>query len=382
MKTIQTKEEFDQFVEDFFTTHAKPYAFAIGNAFRDDDGNIVAVRWLKVNIETSYGFFASCINCMAPVPDFSGPTLLSVSGRTAQNILDRALHPFRGESGHDNMTVLSSVRDVNNERDGVMIVYPNKEYLTDKAPVSSADVLCRLTMISTLHFQPRVLNLDGAFGLLNRLYYTEDGAMTEAQWKKQFLLGKVVQPISVDKFPPMWWGAPIPEGVRIADLSRVRLGAHLAPGTTVMHAGFVNFNAGTLGASMVEGRISASVIVGNDSDIGGGASIMGTLSGGGKEVITIGKNCLLGANSGTGISLGDRCTVEAGLYVKSGMLIKVASLRFEGLETQSIPGQEGMWIKAEKLSGKSDMLFIRNSVTGSVELRWNKKPNKLNPDLH
>jgi 2,3,4,5-tetrahydropyridine-2-carboxylate N-succinyltransferase len=156
----------------------------------------------------------------------------------------------------------------------------------------------------------------------------------------------------VDKFPRMV-DYVVPTGVRIADADRVRLGAHLASGTTVMHEGFVNFNAGTLGASMVEGRISAGVVVGDGSDIGGGASIMGTLSGGGTEVISVGKRCLLGANSGLGISLGDDCVVEAGLYVTSGTKVAMA---------------EGSYVKARELSGASNLLFRRNSVTGAVEV--------------
>jgi len=171
----------------------------------------------------------------------------------------------------------------------------------------------------------------------------------------------------VDKFPRMT-DYVVPSGVRIADASRVRLGAHLAPGTTVMHEGFCNFNAGTLGASMVEGRISAGVIVGDGSDIGGGASIMGTLSGGGKEMVTIGERCLLGANAGIGISLGDDCIVEAGLYVTAGTVVIDPS---------------GNTVKAKLLSGQSNLLFRRNSISGSVEVisrsgSW----GGLNADLH
>ncbi len=163
--------------------------------------------------------------------------------------------------------------------------------------------------------------------------------------------GEVLGVTSIDKFPRMS-DYVVPSGVRIADADRVRLGAHLAEGTTVMHEGFVNFNAGTLGTSMVEGRISAGVVVGDGSDIGGGASVMGTLSGGGKEVVSIGTGCLLGANSGIGISLGDDCVVEAGLYVTAGTLV-------------TLP--DGQVVKARELSGSSGLLFRRNSVTGAVE---------------
>ena len=171
----------------------------------------------------------------------------------------------------------------------------------------------------------------------------------------------------VDKFPRMV-DYVLPTGVRIADADRVRLGAHLAPGTTVMHEGFVNFNAGTLGASMIEGRISSGVIVGRDSDVGGGASIMGTLSGGGQQMISIGERCLLGANAGIGIALGDDCVVEAGLYVTAATKV-------------TLPG--GNVVKALTLSGESGLLYIRNSVTGAIEVRRREGTGvALNPDLH
>jgi len=175
---------------------------------------------------------------------------------------------------------------------------------------------------------------------------------------------------SLDRFPPLL-NYVTPPRVRIADASRVRLGAHLAPGTTVMHEGFVNFNAGTLGTSMVEGRISQGVVIGDGTDIGGGASIMGTLSGGGKEVISVGQRCLLGANSGIGISLGDDCVVEAGLYITSGSIVSLATRG----------GQFS--VKAARLSGISNLLFRRNSATGTIEgLGRLNKPITLNPSLH
>jgi 2,3,4,5-tetrahydropyridine-2-carboxylate N-succinyltransferase len=200
------------------------------------------------------------------------------------------------------------------------------------------------------------VNLDGAFGLLANVAWTSIGpvaldALEDVRYN-QLKQGLQLVVNGVDKFPRMT-DYVVPSGVRIADASRVRLGAHLASGTTVMHEGFCNFNAGTLGASMVEGRISAGVIVGDGSDIGGGASIMGTLSGGGKEMVTVGEKCLLGANSGLGISLGNNCVVEAGLYVTSGTQVKLP---------------DGATVKARELSGANDILFRRNSLTGAVEV--------------
>ena len=227
---------------------------------------------------------------------------------------------------------------------------------TAAAPQSASDVYLRLHLLSHRLAQPRTLNLDGAFGLLTNVAWTSRGPVAIEQldsisWNFA-QRGEYLVVNGVDKFPRMT-DYVVPLGVRIADASRVRLGAHLAAGTTVMHEGFCNFNAGTLGASMVEGRISAGVIVGDGSDIGGGASIMGTLSGGGKEMITVGQRCLLGANSGLGISLGDDCVIEAGLYVTAGTLVRLP---------------DGNTTKARELSGANNLLFRRNSTTGAVEV--------------
>jgi 2,3,4,5-tetrahydropyridine-2-carboxylate N-succinyltransferase len=226
---------------------------------------------------------------------------------------------------------------------------------TDTAPTSAIDVYLRLHLLSHRLAKPRTLNLDGAFGLLTNVAWTNIGpilpeSVDQVRWEER-RSGRLLNVHGLDKFPRMT-DYVVPSGVRIADANRVRLGAHLATGTTVMHEGFCNFNAGTLGASMVEGRISAGVVVGDGSDIGGGASIMGTLSGGGKEVVSIGERCLLGANAGIGISLGDECIVEAGLYVTGGSLI-------------TLP--DGEVVKGRTLSGASGLLFRRNSVTGAIE---------------
>ena len=241
------------------------------------------------------------------------------------------------------------------QRRGVEITPMVTEIDTRVAPSDTADVYLRLHLLSHRLAKPRSLNLDGVFGLLPNVAWTSIGPVAldvldevrEALRRK----GEHLTVHGVDKFPRMT-DYVVPSGVRIADASRVRLGAHLAEGTTVMHEGFCNFNAGTLGASMVEGRISAGVIVGNGSDIGGGASIQGTLSGGGKEMITVGERCLLGANSGLGISLGDDSIIEAGLYVTAGTLVRLP---------------DGSTVKAREMSGVSNMLFRRNSASGAVE---------------
>ncbi len=226
--------------------------------------------------------------------------------------------------------------------------------LADKA-VDAHDAYLRLHLLSHRLVRPHGLNADGLFGVLTNVVWTNHGPCAiegfETVRARLRRRGQVAV-YGVDKFPRMV-DYVLPSGVRIADADRVRLGAHLAPGTTVMHEGFVNFNAGTLGNSMVEGRISAGVVVGDGSDIGGGASIMGTLSGGGTEVISIGQRCLLGANAGLGISLGDDCVVEAGLYVTAGTKVLTA---------------DGQTVKARELSGANNLLFRRNSLSGAVEV--------------
>jgi 2,3,4,5-tetrahydropyridine-2-carboxylate N-succinyltransferase len=225
----------------------------------------------------------------------------------------------------------------------------------DAAPVSAGDLYLRLHLLSNRLCRPRTVNLDDLFGLLSNVAWSNLGPIAvdhvdEVRWRMRSS-GQLLTVHGLDKLPRMT-DYVVPSGVRIADADRVRLGAHLASGTTVMHEGFVNFNAGTLGRSMVEGRISAGVIVGDGSDIGGGASIMGTLSGGGKDQITIGERCLLGAEAGIGISLGDECVVEAGLYVTAGTLVKMP---------------DGEIVKARLLSGASGLLYRRNSQSGAVE---------------
>jgi len=246
---------------------------------------------------------------------------------------------------------------------------------TDEQPQSVAEGFLKLQLISNRLVKPHGTVLDGIFGLLHNIAWTNQGPidlpeLADRQIEAR-LAGETLTVDCVDKFPKMV-DYVVPTGVRIADTSRVRLGAHVGEGTTVMHEGFINFNAGTTGVSMVEGRISVGVVVGNGSDIGGGASIMGTLSGGGKMVISIGENCLLGANAGLGFPMGDRCTIESGLYVTAGT--KVSMLDNQGKEVEIA--------KARDLAGKTDLLFRRNSITGQIECLTNKSAVELNSELH
>jgi 2,3,4,5-tetrahydropyridine-2,6-dicarboxylate N-succinyltransferase len=238
------------------------------------------------------------------------------------------------------------------------------------APADTCDVWLRLHLLSHRLVQPHGQSLDGVFGLLTNVVWTNHGPCAVEGFEQTRLRLRTRGPVTVygvDKFPRMV-DYVVPSGVRIGDADRVRLGAHLASGTTVMHEGFVNFNAGTLGNSMVEGRISAGVVVGDGSDIGGGASVMGTLSGGGKEVISIGERCLIGANGGAGISLGDDCVIEAGLYITAGTKVTLPS---------------GETVKAVTLSGQNGLLFIRDSVNGTVLVKARKGQGiELNAALH
>ncbi len=242
------------------------------------------------------------------------------------------------------------------------------------APADPADAYLRLHLLSHRLVAPHGQNLDGIFGVLSNVVWTNHGPCPVDDFEATRLRLREhgpVQVFGVDKFPRMT-DYVVPTGVRIADADRVRLGAHLAEGTTVMHEGFVNYNAGTLGASMVEGRVSAGVVVGDGSDVGGGASIMGTLSGGGTQVISIGERCLLGANAGIGISLGDDCVVEAGCYVTAGTKVTIRDI-----------DSKPKVVKAAGLSGADNVLFRRNSVTGAIEaVPWKGAGIALNATLH
>jgi 2,3,4,5-tetrahydropyridine-2-carboxylate N-succinyltransferase len=287
--------------------------------------------------QTAYGFGVATQTKSGQILDCTFHTL-GLGSAPANNLANK----FKSQLGEDQIRNLSK------------IAIELSIDLAEK-PKDATDVFLRLHLISHRLVKPHGLNLDGVFALLSNVVWTSAGACEVEGFDKvrrelQNKYGNLTV-YSVDKFPRMI-DYVIPEGVRIADGDRVRLGAYLASGTTVMHEGFVNFNAGTLGKSMVEGRISAGVIVGDGSDIGGGASIMGTLSGGGKEVISIGQRTLLGANSGIGISLGDDCVVEAGVYITAGSKITLPDNKI---------------VKAKELSGANNLLFRRNSQSGALE---------------
>ncbi len=359
--------------------YQRPAAFAVGLAhlgipLDGANGQKILDTWYPVvNLAENFG-------SAAVLAQVTGYKAGAKTHYLSIDQVERALGhfaPFLDDGKyHANIAVLQALKQsllVSKSINGVEV--PRQVVITFIAdlthkPVDAHDVYLRLHLLSQRKVKPHGQNLEGIFGLLNNVVWTNHGPFDPESFERVRLqlqaAGAEVRVHSVDKFPRMV-DYVVPSGVRIADADRVRLGAHLAEGTTVMHEGFCNFNAGTLGRSMVEGRISAGVVIGNGTDIGGGASIMGTLSGGGKEVIQVGQDCLLGANSGLGISLGNGCTIESGLYITAGSKVKLP---------------DGRVIKAAALSGHDDLLFRRNSLNGTIEVIAKKNQVVLNAALH
>lgn len=331
------------------------FAFGLGVGTRNRKG-----EWLEI-------FFP--IPLLAP----SAEMRAAVAGMDSNNPLDetqlRALQSAFNDAGDAEHAALAGrLRD--SGRPAVAVLLDE-----DKAPGNVPEGYLKLHLLSHRLVKPHGTNLDGLFGVLPNVAWTNEGAVDISELRERQLSarlrGEVLEVSCVDKFPKMT-NYVVPSGVRIAHTARVRLGAHLGEGTTIMHEGFVNFNAGTEGPGMIEGRISAGVVVGQGSDLGGGCSTIGTLSGGGNIVISVGKECLIGANAGIGIPLGDRCTVEAGLFITAGT--KVTMLDADGMPVETA--------KARDLAGKSDLLFRRNSTTGAVECLTNRSAVELNEALH
>jgi 2,3,4,5-tetrahydropyridine-2-carboxylate N-succinyltransferase len=333
------------------------HSLGIGIGTRNSRGEIIEVFYAVVLSEPEPAFAAAVAavsgytggNAVCALAPAAASTLVSLAPQTAQDTLRKL-----ATASHDLSVMLIA---------------------QDTAPASIPEVYLKLHLLSHRLHKPHSLNLTGAFGVLQNLAWTNRGAIDladlPARQLEARLQGELLEVMSVDKFPKMS-NYVVPKGVRIAHTARVRLGAYIGEGTTIMHEGFVNFNAGTHGPAMVEGRISAGVMVGPGSDLGGGCSTMGTLSGGGTEVISIGRDCLIGANAGLGFPLGDRCIVEAGLYVTAGTKVLLLDKDNQVVGTR----------KARELSGRSDLLFRRNSVTGAVECKANKTAIALNEELH
>ena len=329
------------------------HAFGLGIAKTNNQDNIIDVFFPDPMVDLGVDA-ASVLNGVSGV--VSGAEL----GELAKNA---------GQAGIDGLAALANRLSDSDES----IVAVNLE--DNEAPGSVEDAYLKLHLLSHRLVRPHGTNLDGIFQLLPNVAWTSEGAVDLSELPERQLTarlqGRVLEVASVDKFPKMT-NYVVPAGVRIAHTARVRLGAYLGEGTTVMHEGFINFNAGAEGPSMVEGRISAGVMVGAGSDLGGGCSTMGTLSGGGNIIISVGSECLIGANAGLGIPLGDRCTIEAGLFVTAGTKVTILDGARRPVET----------VSARDLSGRSDLLFRRNSTSGAVECLTNKSSIELNNMLH
>jgi len=336
----------------------KLHSFAIGLATLDENGEIIEVFYPQPMLSLEKDTISNIIKACGYQ---SGNTCIQLSREAMQDLSNDPTFPLPGE--------LQESARVN--RQSVIATFIEE----DVAPTTVAEVYLKLHLLSHRLCKPHSVNLQGAFGVLRNIAWTSQGAIAIEELGARQLQararGELLDVMSVDKFPKMA-NYVVPAGVRIADTARVRLGAYVGEGTTVMHEGFINFNAGTESAAMIEGRISAGVTIGAGSDLGGGCSTMGTLSGGGTTIISVGKDCLIGANAGIGIALGDRCVVEAGRYVTAGT--KVGVLDNEGQLVE--------WVKARELSGKNDLLFRRNSCSGAVECQTNKTSIALNDELH
>ncbi len=337
------------------------FALALGTSTRNQDGKIIEAWYPQPIVEPADTLVAAITK-----------TIKHESGNEAHVLEKEHYRPLIEIFKEAQLTLNVKLLEAAKSSDQTLVLTILE---SDSAPVSVAEGYLKLQLLSHRLAKPQQINLEGIFGILHNIAWTSEGPIDLPELPERQIdartNGRILEVNCIDKFPKMA-DYVVPSGIRIGDTARVRLGAHLGEGTTVMHAGFVNFNAGTEAVSMIEGRVSAGVLVGNGSDVGGGASIMGTLSGGGKEVVSMGENCLLGANSGTGIPLGDRCTIEAGLYITAGTKVTLLDSNKEATGT----------VKARDLAGKSDLLFWRNAVTGRVECLTNKSAIELNSELH
>ncbi len=377
MKEIQTLEQIEgkrEELESSITNYSQPFAFGVGVATESKSGQILDVFYPSPQRQSQPFTCALLTSTVGWDTELATYKLEVDALKEICAVLEEVER--NEEYGESSAATLSAIADAVEETDvpgGRRVAVAAVIADPSHAPIDAIDTYLRLHLLSTRLVQPHGIDMSGIFGKLTNCVWTDLGPFEVEEFNSQRIQlmaeGKEVHVHGLDKFPRMT-DYVVPSGVRIADADRVRLGAHLAEGTTVMHEGFCNFNAGTLGASMVEGRISAGVVIGDGSDVGGGASIMGTLSGGGSEVVSVGKDCLIGAEAGIGISLGDNCVVEAGLYVTSGTLVTVP---------------DGTTAKAKSLSGMSNLLFRRNSITGAVEALLRGEDSSwqgLNEELH
>ena len=384
MNTIQ---DFKDYVSSVESTpgYKKPVAFGLGIRKKKGDTTL-EVFYPHINYGNAYGTAAVLHDAVSYGKYESGYEIISKAA------LEQALEkfkPFENDGkDHPNIDLIRTLseapQDLNTYHETDIICY--FMYETDKGVASPEEGYFKTQCLSQLHVKPHDLDCSGIFGKMNNIAWTNKGPILPqdlaAEKVKWTFRGEELVVSHVDKFPYMV-NFHVPAGVRIVQGSKVRLGAHLSPGTTVMPAGFVNFNAGTLGSAMIEGRVSAGVVVGNKTDIGGGASIMGTLSGGNKNVISIGEQCLLGANAGTGISLGNGCTIAAGVYVTAAAKVSLYNDNKEPINLEGEVVAEGdNIVKGAELNGKEYILYIQDSQSGKIIARPNTKVIELNESLH
>jgi 2,3,4,5-tetrahydropyridine-2-carboxylate N-succinyltransferase len=342
-------------------TNTSLYSWGLGIGTQNNAGEWLEIFYPRPMLEPS----SAVIKALEAALQYRGDTQVT----ELDNELLLALKTAFTEQGLPELAAL--VEQLQDSTKPVVATLLAKDY----NPSSVPEIYLKLHLLSHRLVKPHQTDLTGMFGILPNVAWTSAGAIALDELPQRQLearlKGELLEVMSVDKFPKMT-NYVVPTGVRIADTDRVRLGAHLGEGTTVMHEGFVNFNAGTKGASMVEGRISAGVVVGEGSDLGGGCSTMGTLSGGGNIVISVGNDSLIGANAGLGIPLGDRCIIESGLYITAGTKVTLLDASNNEINT----------LKARELAGKPDLLFRRNSQTGRIECKINKAAVALNEELH
>ena len=353
----------------------KPAAYGVGLAHFGPNDQPLDTWYPVPNCEENYRTAEALATAVGHT---GGSASYRLTGQQIQQALDTLAPITNDGKRHANVEALKALLPLTNAPSNGDVRPITRRVVVcfigslDEKPADLHDAYLRLHLLSTRKRQPRSINLDGMIPMLPIVVWTSEGPFDRESWATESLrlrvAGRYPTVYAIDKFPRMVDYVVPPGTVRIADADRVRLGAHLGDGTTVMHEGFCNFNAGTLGAAMVEGRISQGVIVGNGTDIGGGASIMGTLSGGGTEIITIGQNSIIGANGGTGISLGDNCAIQSGCYVQSTAKVTLMP--------------EGKVVRASELSGKSNLRFWQNSQTGALEAWPYKNTIELNPVLH
>jgi len=384
---IKTQEEFDAFTAKFWETHDKPYAFGIGQTFRDTEGegDVIAVRWLKINLEENFGTAAALIEAVEAKFGGSDQQVYYISDKEAAEILDQRFQWCMGDGKvHENLDALAC----HTSEFTLMFYYEADEF--EREATCMEDVHFRMALMSRQMSAPNSMNTESIFGLLPNLIWTNFGVHTPEDWNRLWISGENSGEIALahDKFPPMYWANPAPAGVRVANTTMMRHGHHAAPDSTYMHYAFGNFNAGTLGKAMVEGRISAGTVIGAGSDIGAGAGFLGTLSGGNSIRMSMGENCLLGAMAECGIPLGDNVLIKEGVVFSAGTLVAVVTWK-TGEDGKFITGENGKPIEIERkvvkaieLEGISNVTFRQNSQTGAIEVLPIPNKVKLNDMLH